>query len=79
MSVSENEKIDSVQKIIDGQTVENSEKICLNCCCVIDKQWKMSSLWIHLKKLHHQLINVNLNSHQTIKLVLKNLCKQENG
>ena len=37
MSVSENEKIDSVQKIIDGQTVENSEKICLNCCCVIDK------------------------------------------
>ena len=34
--MSENEKIDSAQKIIDGQTVENSEKICLNCC-VIDK------------------------------------------
>ena len=31
ISVSENEKIDPVQKIIDVQTVDNLKKICLNC------------------------------------------------
>ena len=37
ISVSENEKIDLVQKIVDMQTLDNSKKICLNCHCVIDK------------------------------------------
>ena len=31
ISVSENEKIDPVQKIIDVQTVDNLKKIRLNC------------------------------------------------
>ena len=38
ISVSENEKIDLVQKIVDMQTLDNSKKICLNCHCVIDKR-----------------------------------------
>ena len=38
VSVSENEKVDPVQKIIDVQTVDNLKKICLNCHCVIDKR-----------------------------------------
>ena len=99
VSVSENEKIDPVQKIIDVQTVDNSKKICLNCHCVIDKHSEKCLACGYTSKNypsreilygdiaeHHpkelpnikigEIIDVNPNSCQTIKLVSENLCKQ---
>ena len=99
VSVSENEKIDPIQKIIDVQTVDNSKKICLNCQCVIDKRSGKCLACGYTSKNypsreilygdiaeHHpkelpnikigEIIDVNPNSRQTIKLVLENLCKE---
>ena len=97
--MSDNEKIDPVQKIIDMQNVKNSKKICLNCHFVIDKCSKKCIKCGYTSKNHPSreilygniaehypkdlpnikigdTIDVNPDSHQTINLVLENLCKQ---
>ena len=102
VSMSENDKIDPVQKIIDVQTVNNSIyeiKICLNChyviyncsekclaCGYTSKNYPLREILHGDITEHHpkenpnmkigEIINVNPNSRQTIKLVLENLCKQ---